>query len=190
MKFHREILIVSTLLGSWLGMQAVHELGHVCGAWLTGGKVQKVALHPLTISRTDLAENPSPLAVVWAGPILGALLPILLWLVATMTKMPGSFVLRFFAGFCLTANGLYISLGSFGRVGDCDEMLRSGSELWHLWLFGLLTVPAGIWLWHGQGAEFGLGKSPKEVSPAIAYAMLGIVLTVIAAELVVGIWQQ
>jgi hypothetical protein len=186
MKVHREILIASTLLGSWLGMQAVHELGHICGARLTGGMVQKVILHPLTISRTDLAENPSPLVVVWAGPLLGVLLPILLWLAAATTKMPGSFVLRFLAGFCLIANGLYISLGSFGRVGDCGEMLRHGSGLWQLWLFGLVTVPVGIWLWHGQGAEFGLGNSPKVVNPAIAYTMLGIVLTVVVAELILG----
>jgi hypothetical protein len=190
MKFHREILIASTLLGSWLGMQAVHELGHVSSAWLTGGRVQRVVLHPFTISRTDLAENPSPLVVVWAGPILGALLPILLWLTAATIKMPGSFALRFFAGFCLIANGLYISLGSFGHIGDCGEMLRHGSAFWQLWLFGLFTVPAGIWLWHGQGEEFGVGKSPKVVSPAIAYAMLGVVLAVVAAELIVGIWQQ
>src|SRR5688572_14659004 len=183
MKFHREILIVSTLLGSWLGMQAVHELGHVFGAWLTGGKVQKVVLHPLTISRTDLAENPQPLVVVWAGPLLGVLLPILIWLAAAAAKMPGSFVLRFFSGFCLIANGLYIALGSLGRIGDCGEMLRHGSQLWQLWLFGLVTVPAGLWLWHGQGAEFGLGKSPKVVSPVIAYTILGIVLTMIVAVL-------
>src|SRR5260221_4916233 len=53
-RFHQIILIVSTLLGSWLGMQAVHELGHVIGAWLTGGQVSQVVLHPLTISRTHL----------------------------------------------------------------------------------------------------------------------------------------
>lgn len=164
MKLHREILIVSTLLGSWLGMQAVHELGHVCGAWLTGGKVQKVVLHPLTISRTDLAENPATAAA----------------------KMPGSFVLRFFAGFCLIANGLYIAMGSFGRIGDCGEMLRHGSELWHLWLFGLATVPAGIWLWHGQGAKFGLGKSPKQVSPAIAYSCAAICILILAIEVICG----
>jgi hypothetical protein len=190
MKFHREILIASTLLGSWLGMQAVHELGHVSGAWMSGGRVQRVVLHPLTISRTDLAENPSPLVVVWGGPILGALLPILLWLAAAATKMPGSFVLRFFAGFCLIANGLYISLGSFGGIGDCGEMLRHGSAFWQLWLFGLVTVPGGIWLWHGQGAEFGLGKSPNAISPAIVYAVLGVFLTVVAVELIIGIWQQ
>ncbi|MCE9526010.1 MAG: M50 family metallopeptidase [Planctomycetales bacterium] len=186
MKFHREILIASTLLGSWLGMQAVHELGHVCGAWLTGGKVKQVVLHPLTISRTDLAENPAPLTVVWAGPLIGVLLPLLLWLAATIAKMPGNFVLRFFAGFCLIANGLYISLGSFGRIGDCGEMLRHGSAIWLLWLFGLVTVPAGVWLWHGQGAEFGLGKSPKVVSPKVAYSTGAICLAILAAELVFG----
>src|SRR5262249_34871163 len=74
-------LIVSTLVASWLGMQAVHELGHVLGAWLTGGRVARVVLHPLTISRTDLGHNPSPLAVVWAGPVFGALAPVLLWAV-------------------------------------------------------------------------------------------------------------
>ncbi|MGI8978446.1 MAG: M50 family metallopeptidase [Pirellulaceae bacterium] len=186
MQFHREILIASTLLGSWLGMQAVHELGHVCGAWLTGGRVQQVVLHPLTISRTDLAENPAPLAVVWAGPLVGVLIPLPLWLAAAAAKMPGSFVLRFFAGFCLVANGLYISLGSFGRIGDCGEMLRHGSELWHLWLFGLVTVPGGVWLWHGQGTEFGLGKSPRPVSPKVAYIALTICCFTLAAEFIFG----
>lgn len=186
MKFHREILIASTLLGSWLGMQAVHELGHVGGAWLTGGKVKQVVLHPLTISRTDLAENPMPLAVVWAGPLVGAVLPLILWLVIAAVKMPGSFVLRFFAGFCLIANGLYISLGSFGRIGDCGEMLHHGSAIWQLWLFGLFSVPAGVWLWHGQGAEFGLGKSPKTVSPTIAYCIAAICIAILTAEFLRG----
>ena len=118
MKFHREILIASALLGSWLGMQAVHELGHVLGAGLTGGTVKQVVLHSLTISRTDVSPNPAPLCVVWAGPIIGVLLPLAIWLTLMATKMPGNFVLRFFAGVCLVTNGLYISLGSFGRVGD------------------------------------------------------------------------
>ena len=186
MKFHREILIASTLLGSWLGMQGVHELGHVCGARLTGGKVQKVVLHPLAISRTDLAENPAPLVVVWAGPLVGVLVPLILWAATAAVKMPGSFVLRFFAGFCLIANGLYVGLGSFGRIGDCGEMLRHGSAFWQLWLFGLVSVPAGVWLWHGQGAEFGLGKSPKVVSPAIAYAYAAICILSLAVELIFG----
>src|SRR3954447_25675166 len=126
MKFHREILIASTLLGSWLGMQAVHELGHVCGGGLTGGKVQRVVLHPLTVSRTDLGENPAPLAVVWAGPLLGVLLPLAAWGLAAGLHLRGAFLLRFFAGFCLVANGGYIGGGSFDRLGDAGQRLRHG----------------------------------------------------------------
>ena len=60
------------------GMQAVHEAGHVFGAWATGGRVARVVLHPLTISRTDLEHNPYPLAVVWAGPVFGVVVPVVL----------------------------------------------------------------------------------------------------------------
>ena len=186
MKAAQAVLIGSTILASWLGMQAVHELGHVCGAWLTGGHVSRVVLHPLAISRTDLAENPAPLIVVWAGPLLGAAVPVLAWLAAALAKTPGSFLLRFFAGFCLVANGLYIGLGSFGRIGDCGEMLRHGSQPWQLGLFGLLTVPAGFWLWHKQGPNFGLGPSAKPISATVAYVTLGVCVVMIAAELILS----
>jgi hypothetical protein len=36
------VLILSIVLASWLGMQVVHEFGHVVGAWLTGGQVSQV----------------------------------------------------------------------------------------------------------------------------------------------------
>jgi len=65
-RLHQCVLITSVIMGSWLGMQAVHELGHVIGAYATGGKVARVVLYPLTISRTELSENPHPLLVVWA----------------------------------------------------------------------------------------------------------------------------
>src|SRR3954470_17117757 len=163
------ILIASTIVGSWLGMQAVHESGHVLGAWLTGGRVERVVLHPLTISRTDLAPNPRPLVFGWAGAVVGGLVPVALWLVAAWRKVPGAFVLRFFAGFCLLANGLYIGVGSFARVGDCGEMLRHGSAPWQLWLFGAITAPSGLILWHRQGSSFGFGAAHGQVSHAATY---------------------
>jgi len=166
---HQVLLIASTVLGSWLAMQAVHELGHVCAAWLTSGKIHRVVLHPLTISRTDLAWNPSPLIVVWAGPVVGVTIPLLLWMLAAVLKISGSFVLRFFAGFCLIANGLYIGVGSIDGIGDCGEMLGHGSSRWQLWLFGAVTVPPGFWLWHRQGHHFGLGKARGRVESPVAY---------------------
>jgi hypothetical protein len=65
-----------------------------------------------------------------------------------MLRIRGAYALRFFAGFCLVANGLYIGLGSFNHVGDCGEMLRHGSQPWQLWIFGLLAAASGLWLWH------------------------------------------
>jgi hypothetical protein len=162
----------STIVASWLGMQTVHELGHVLGAWLTGGQVTRVVLWPLGFSRTDVGNNMRPLVVAWAGPIVGIVLPLLLWAIAWAIRMPGAFVLRFFAGFCCIANGLYIGLGSFGRVGDCNEMLRYGSVSWQLWLFGAVTAPLGLALWHRQGALFGLGAPEGRVSPTVGYAWL------------------
>ncbi|MFZ5833635.1 MAG: hypothetical protein ACOY3P_26400, partial [Planctomycetota bacterium] len=125
-RIYQIALIASTLLACWLGMQVVHELGHVLGAWATGGAVERVVLHPLTISRTDLAYNPHPLAVVWMGPLVGVVLPLIAWATAAGARMPLVFLLRFFAGFCLVANGAYIGGGSFDRIGDCGEMLRHG----------------------------------------------------------------
>jgi hypothetical protein len=180
------VLVTSTLLGSWLGMQAVHELGHIVGAWLTGGRVARVVLHPLTISRTDVAENPHPLIVAWAGPTLGVLLPVAAWGAAAGLRVPGGYVLRFYAGFCLIANGAYIGVGSFDRIGDCGEMLRYGSPIWHLWWFGAVAVPAGIALWHGQGPYFGLGTAGGRVSTTVAYATLAAFLLLLALGLAVG----
>jgi hypothetical protein len=180
------ILIVSVIVGSWLGMQAVHELGHVLGAWLTGGRVAKVVLYPLTISRTDLASNPHPLLVVWAGPMIGVVLPLLLWGTAARWRMPGAFVLRFFAGFCLIANGVYLAAGSFDRIGDCETMLRHGSSAWQLWLFGAITVPAGLWLWHRQGPDFGLGPARGQVRAGVALASMAACILLLVLGFVVN----
>src|SRR5262249_59774841 len=125
--------IISVLLGSWLGMQAVHEAGHVLGAALSGGRVVRVVLHPVTISRTDLSENPHPLAVARLGPLVGVVLPLLFWGAASAARWAGTFALRFFAGFCLIANGAYLAVGSFDRIGDAGELLRLDSPPWPLW---------------------------------------------------------
>ena len=183
---HQFILIGSCVLGSWLGMQAVHELGHVLGAWLTGGHVARVVLNPLTISRTDVSHNPSPLIVVWAGPISGGIVPLVLWLFTTKARLRDAFVLRFFAGFCLVANGFYIGAGSFGQIGDCGEMLRHGSPVWQLWLFGIVTVPIGLWLWHGEGSHFGFGDASGRVSRAAAYKCMAAGVALLVLGFVVG----
>jgi hypothetical protein len=185
-RLHQAVLIVSLVLASWLGMQAVHEFGHVIGAWLTGGQVVRVVLHPLTISRTDLAANPRPLLVVWAGPVLGCLLPLAAWAVATILRWRWAYLLRFFAGFCLLANGAYIGVGAFDQVGDAGVMRQHGSPLWVLLLFGAMTAPPGLWLWHRQGPHFGMGPAKGQVSPGAAYGCLAALVILIAIGLAIG----
>ena len=116
--------------------------------------------------------NPHPLAVVWAGPIFGVAIPGLLLGAAASLRLRGRFVLRFFAGFCGLANGLYLGLGSFAAVGDCGDLLRHGAGLWQLWLFGAVVAPAGLWLWHGQGGQFGLGPAAQPIDRPVAVATL------------------
>jgi hypothetical protein len=118
---HQLVLIGSTLVFSWLAMQAVHELGHVVGALLSGGQVAQVILHPATISQTRLAANPHPRFVTWMGPIFGVLLPAAALLAARVAGWRTRYLFQFFAGFSLVANGAYIAFGSLGPIGDAGD---------------------------------------------------------------------
>jgi hypothetical protein len=150
MMFRRLLAGAAVIYLSWLGMQAVHELGHVLAAWSTGGSIVRVVLHPLAISRTDVAPNPSPLAVAWAGPIVGVAVPLLMMVIVRCVR--GNSQVRdyveFFAGFCLIANGVYIGIGSIDGVGDAGDLLRHGAPRWQLVAFGVAAAAAGLWLWH------------------------------------------
>jgi hypothetical protein len=177
------LLLLSAAISGWLGMQAVHELGHVVGAWLTGGTVERLVLHPLAISRTDVAPNPEPLVVVWAGPLVGILVPLAAWGILAAARSPGAWAARFFAGFCLLANGLYIGIGSFDGVGDAGDMLQAGSPIGTLWLFGLIAAPAGLALWNGLGKWFGFGRESPPVPAQRAITAAAVMMGVIAASL-------
>jgi hypothetical protein len=179
-------VILATLVACWLGMQAVHEAGHVLGARTTGARVERVVLHPLTISRTDVSENRHPLFVTWMGPIFGVAAPVAIWIVAMLARMPGAFVLRFFAGFCLIANGGYLAFGALQRIGDCGTLLNHGAPLWSLILFGAVAMPLGLALWNGTGPDFGLGPAPRPIDRRVtvavaligaAFAALGVALS-------------
>ena len=82
-RFHQVVFLFSVVALSWFAMMGIHEFGHVVGAMVSGGQVERVVLHPLTISRTDVKPNPNPLLVVWAGPLLGCMLPLVICLLYT-----------------------------------------------------------------------------------------------------------
>ena len=142
---------------------ATHELGHVLVAWGTGGTVTRVVLHPLAISRTDVEPNRCPLWVAWGGPIAGVLVPLLMWGSLAGGPQCVRAMARSFAGFCLIANGAYLSVGSLDRVGDAGELLQHGAPTWLLWAWGAVTIPLGLWCWHGIGDHFGFGAAAGDV---------------------------
>jgi hypothetical protein len=182
-RFHQVLLIGTLLPLCWLWMMAVHELGHVLAAAVTGGRVLRVVLHPLAISRTYVMPNPAPLAVAWSGPLVGVSLPVACWALCHGARWPVVHLLRFFAGFCLIANGSYIGLGSLGGVGDAGVMLAHGTPAWMMWLFGGLCLAAGLRLWHGLGPQFGLAPDGNPVEPREAYRCAALLLTTVVVEL-------
>jgi hypothetical protein len=167
-------------------MQAVHESGHALAAWLTGGIIQKVVLHPLAFSRTDVNPNPHPLVEIWAGPLLGSLLPLLGWALVVRWRVPYVFLWRFFAGFCLVANGVYLLCGSFAAETDPGDLMRLGVPQSVLISVGLVGTTCGFWLWHRQGRYFGLGASGEEVKTGTVVVSVLLLAAIVIGELICG----
>jgi hypothetical protein len=178
------LLIGSTLGFSWLAMMAVHEFGHVLHAWLSGGTVARVVLHPLDFSRTDLAHNPQPLFVAWGGAVWGCALPLLLLAVVRLLRWPWAYLVGFFAGFCLIANGGYLGGGALLGAGDAADLLRHGAPRWVLLLFGVATIAWGLGLWHGLGPHFGLGPARGHVDRRAAMGVTAALGVLVVLELV------
>ncbi len=177
-------LILVTLAFSWLGFQAVHELGHCTGAWLTGGRVTSVVLHPLALSRMQLSHNPHPLLVAWSGPLGGIAIPLALWGASVLARLRQRYLLRFFAGFCLVANGAYLAIDAFVRAGDGREIVAHGGSPVTLVVFGLAATAAGLRLWHGLGRHFGLGPDRTKPERRDAAGVAISLVALVAAELI------
>jgi len=179
-----QVLLIVSILGlSWLGMMAVHELGHVLNAWLSGGGVVRVVLHPLAISRTDVAPNPHPQFVAWGGAALGTLVPLAIFAIGRFAIPRCSYLLAFFAGFCCLANGLYLAVGSFAGIGDAGDLIRHGAPRWELILFGVPFSLLGFWLWNGLGQHFGFGTAAGKVNRTEAMGLAIAFLVVFVIEL-------
>lgn len=139
---------------AFYAMEAAHESGHALAGWLSGGKVRRVLLLPWELSGTEFTCNPHPLFTAWGGFAGGVCLPLLLWLL--LCRWKSAHLLRFFAGFCLVSNGVYLCAGAFFRAGDCRELLMYGTPFLLLPLVGGAMAVAGFLLWNGQGGKFSL----------------------------------
>ena len=179
--FFRALLIGSTIGFSWFAMMMVHEFGHVLHAWISGGVVERVVLHPATFSRTDLARNPHPLFVAWGGAVWGCLIPLALWGLVRAWRPREAYLARFFAGFCLIANGAYLAAGSLIGAGDAGDLLRRGAAPWQLLSFGILASAAGLASWNGLGPSFGFADARGIVDRRAAIGMFLALLSIVFA---------
>lgn len=161
----RQVLLLITFIPwCWLAMMVVHECGHVVAACITGATIEQVVLHPLSISRTDLGENPNPLLVSWTGALVGSVVPLMAWALVQWCAVKWSPMVRFFAGFCQVANGVFLGFGAWTGDGDAGDLLRAGAASWQLICFGFFAIAVGLWLWHGLGSAFALRNNPVRIS--------------------------
>jgi hypothetical protein len=165
----------------WLGMMAVHECGHILAALCSGGRVQHLELPLVGFSRTDVNPNPYPILEIWAGPIFGAMLPFLVAQVFRSLTIK-SHLMGVFSGFCLLANGAYLTVGSLQRVGDAGNLVKSGSSLAMMWLVGVIFCVVGSWQWHQLGPRLGCTTQPR-VGEVITAATVSLILVGISLSL-------
>lgn len=99
--------------------------------------------------------NPAPLFVAWGGFAWGCLIPLALW---GLTPRSKAHLARFFAGFCLVANGIYFVVGGLERGADPGDLMRFGAPAWQVLGAGAIAFAAGLALWNGLGPAFGIGE--------------------------------
>lgn len=161
---HALVFALLSISASWLGMTALHELGHVINAGLSGGKVTAVERPPRGLGHTTVSPNPHPQFVAWEGAFWGCLLPLAI-LPFTRRNEIWHWFTRFFAGVCLIANGAYIGLGGFvgdaTGADDAHELMRQGARSWQLVLFGVIAVAIGLRILHRLGPRLGFAKAVK-----------------------------
>ena len=140
-RVYQWLLVLATLSFSWAAMILAHETGHVLHAWASGGEISRVVMTPTVSARTELSHNPHPQFVAWGGAVWGCLIPLLLFAVVRRFRPQHAYLARFFAGFCLIANGAYLGSAAWSPMGDASDLLRHGAQRWQLVLFGSAAVP-------------------------------------------------
>ncbi|MEZ6046090.1 MAG: hypothetical protein R3C11_11015 [Planctomycetaceae bacterium] len=70
-------------------------------------------------------------------------------------------------------------------VGDTLELIRLGTPVWLLVLFGMVAVLSGFLLWNRQGPEFGLGPTEQPVKRGHLWGVLVLTGVVLIVEMLI-----
>ncbi|EMI45431.1 putative membrane protein [Rhodopirellula sp. SWK7] len=124
---------------SWVVMTLTHETGHLIGGALSGATLTDCDLAPWRLPYCLHSPDPHPLVTLWAGPVLGVIVP---FLAAMMLRVWWAW---FIADFCLIANGIYLALAwvSGDRYLDTPRLLAAGTHPVFVFIFCALTIGFG-----------------------------------------------
>lgn len=142
----RALGITLTIMAWWWLMMAVHEFGHVLGCFVSGATIEYVTLWPWTISQTMRSGSHSPLVDTWAGPLVGMVAPLMIWICCRRFKV-GDWI-GGWTGFCLIVNGVYLAAGWIESAGDAADLVHLGMPVWLLIVVGSVAGGLGLWCWH------------------------------------------
>ena len=99
-----------------------------------------------------------------------------------LARWKGDYLARFFAGFCLIANGVYLGIGAFQGDGDAGDLLRMGTPKWCLWLFGLIAVPLGLFFGTDSARTSAAGKPKGKWTGKAAIGTAVVLMVVVIME--------
>ncbi|WP_052031692.1 hypothetical protein [Novipirellula maiorica] len=124
------------LIAAWFVMTTTHEVGHLIGGWISGGTLQHAELRPWHLPHSHFAPDPHPLVTLWAGPLIGVIVPLLL---ALVIRKPSVW---FIANFCMLANGTYLAVAWFtgDPFLDTPRLLAAGASPLSIATFCALTL--------------------------------------------------
>ena len=120
-------------------MVFTHEVGHILGGYCCGGTLIDVELRPWCLPYSFFKPDPQPLVTLWAGPILGIAVPLV---VASLLRRDWAWFVAFF---CLLANGAYLAVAWFspGQELDTTKLLKQGAHPITIWAYCVPTLLFG-----------------------------------------------
>jgi hypothetical protein len=125
-------------------MSFIHEIGHCLSVLINGGVVNDIVWRYGIFSETLRSESTRPVMDIWAGPIVGCIVPLMTW--AVFMKLNLAQYLQWFASMCLIGNGLYLALGWMDLGSDSHDLILNDVSLISIIGLGLSAFVLGLFL--------------------------------------------